>query len=150
MLDAFAVGVLPDLDRSALPSTLILSANKEEAAILLGRPLADGDELTDLLEIARRYDAVVSCYETTTHPDGRSWRIPEGGPGLGTSGSGDVRAGAIAGFAARGVEPERAAIWGAWTHAAAGMRFTERIGLGFLARELAAELTPTMTDVLRD
>lgn len=147
VLDAFAVGVLPDLDRSALPRTLILSANKEEAAILLGRPLADGDELMDLLEIARRYDAVVSCYEITAHPDGRSWRIPEGGPGLGTSGSGDVRAGAIAGFAARGVEPERAAIWGAWTHAAAGTRLTERIGLGFLARELAAELTPTVKDV---
>ncbi|GAA5092564.1 NAD(P)H-hydrate dehydratase [Microbacterium yannicii] len=148
VLDAFAVGVLPDLDRSALPGTIVLSANKEEAAILLGRPLADGDELTDLLEIARRFDAVVSCYGITAHPDGRSWRIPEGGPGLGTSGSGDVRAGAIAGFAARGVEPERAAIWGAWTHAAAGMRLTERIGLGFLARELAAELTPTVKDVL--
>ncbi|MFK4805187.1 NAD(P)H-hydrate dehydratase [Microbacterium sp. ZW CA_36] len=148
VLDAFAVGVLPDIDRSALPDTLILTANKEEAAILLGRPLADADDPADLLEIARRFDAVVSCYGLTAHPDGRSWRIDEGGPGLGTSGSGDVRAGAIAGFAARGVEPERAAVWGAWTHAKAGTRLTERIGLGFLARELAADLTPTMKDVL--
>lgn len=152
VLDAFAVGVLPDIDRSALPATVILSANKEEAAILLGRPLSDADANADdpahLLEIARRFDAVVSCYGLTAHPDGRSWRIDEGGPGLGTSGSGDVRAGAIAGFAARGVEPERAAIWGAWTHARAGMRLTERIGLGFLARELAAELTPTVKEVL--
>jgi len=150
VLDAFAVGVLPDVDRSALPGTIILSANKEEAAILLGRPLAGtDDDPTDLLEIARRFDAVVSCYGLTAHPDGRSWRIDEGGPGLGTSGSGDVRAGAIAGFAARGVEPERAAVWGAWTHARAGVRLTERIGLGFLARELAAELTPTVKDVLQ-
>ncbi|HEY9308726.1 MAG TPA: ADP/ATP-dependent (S)-NAD(P)H-hydrate dehydratase [Microbacterium sp.] len=148
VLDAFAVGVLPDIDRSALPDTMILTANKEEAAILLGRPLADGDDPTDLLEIARRFDAVVSCYGLTARPDGRSWRIDEGGPGLGTSGSGDVRAGAIAGFAARGVEPERAAVWGAWAHARAGTRLSERIGLGFLARELAAELTPTMKDVL--
>ena len=35
VLDAFAVGVLPDVERSALPGTVILSANKEEAAILL-------------------------------------------------------------------------------------------------------------------
>ncbi|MDW4573673.1 ADP/ATP-dependent (S)-NAD(P)H-hydrate dehydratase [Microbacterium sp. M3] len=147
VLDAFAIGVLPGVDRSALPSRLILNANKEEAAILLGRELGD-DVSADLGEVARRYDAVISCYDVTVHPDGRSWRMDEGGPGLGTSGSGDVRAGAIAGFAARGIPSERAAVWGAWTHARAGDRLTERTGLGFLARDLAAELTPTLKDAL--
>lgn len=69
--------------------------------------------------------------------------------GLGTSGSGDVLAGAIAGFAARGVEPERAAVWGAWAHARAGDRLTDDPGLGFLARELARALTPAVRDTLR-
>jgi ADP-dependent NAD(P)H-hydrate dehydratase len=30
----------------------------------------------------------------------------------------------------------------------AGTRLTERIGIGFLARDLAAELTPTVRDTL--
>ena len=146
VLDAFALGVLADIDRSALPVDLILNPNKEEAGILLGRELAD-DATADLLEIARRFDAVVNCYGLVIHPDGRSWRIDAGGPGLGTSGSGDVLAGAIAGFAARGLEPVKAAVWGAWAHAAAGDRLTERLGLGFLARELAAELALAVVTV---
>jgi hydroxyethylthiazole kinase-like uncharacterized protein yjeF len=146
VLDAFAVGILPDIHRSVLPDRLIVSMNKEEAAILLGRPLADED--ADLREIARSFAIVVCCYGLVAHPDGRAWRVEQGGPGLGTSGSGDVLAGAIAGFAARGVETERGAIWGAWSHAHAGRRLADRNGLGFLARELAAELTPTVRDTL--
>ena len=146
VLDAFALGVLADVDRSTLPAALILNPNKEEAAILLGRELAD-DAMTDLLEIARRFDAVVNCYGLVVDPSGDAWRIDAGGPGLGTSGSGDVLAGAIAGFASRGLDPSRAAVWGAWAHAAAGDRLTERLGLGFLARELAAELAPAIVPV---
>ena len=148
VLDAFALGVLPGVDRSDLPDSLILSPNKDEAGILLGRPI-DDDDAADVREIARRWRAVVNCYGLVAHPDGRAWRVPDGGGGLGTSGSGDVLAGAIAGFAARGVEPERAAVWGAWTHARAGDRLSEDPGLGFLARELARELTPTIRDTLR-
>ena len=57
-------------------------------------------------------------------------------------------AGAIAGFVARGLPIERAAVWGAWTHARAGSRLEERVGLGFLARDLTVELTPTVRDTL--
>jgi ADP-dependent NAD(P)H-hydrate dehydratase len=146
VLDAFALGVLPDVDRSTLPAELILNPNKEEAGILLGRSLAD-DAIPDLLEIARRFDAVVNCYGIVVRPDGGSWQIAAGGPGLGTSGSGDVLAGAIAGFAARGLGSAKAAVWGAWAHATAGDRLTERMGLGFLARELAAELAPAIVTV---
>ena len=42
VLDAFALGVLPDLDREALPAAVILNPNKEEAGILLGRDLRGG------------------------------------------------------------------------------------------------------------
>ena len=146
VLDAFALGVLADLDRSTLPGDIILNPNKEEAGILLGRELAE-DAAPDLLEIARRFDAVVNCYGLVVHPDGRSWQIAAGGPGLSTSGSGDVLAGAIAGFASRGLEPAKAAVWGAWAHATAGDRLTKRLGLGFLARELAAELAPAIITV---
>ncbi|WP_100813423.1 ADP-dependent NAD(P)H-hydrate dehydratase [Microbacterium lacus] len=147
VLDAFGLGVLPDIDRTLLPDTLILNPNEEEAALLLGRELRD-DRAGDLLEIAERYDAVVNCYGHVVSPSGESWRVSAGGSGLGTSGSGDVLAGAIAGLAARGLSAERAAVWASWTHASAGDRLTEHPGLGFLAGDLARELTPVMNGVL--
>ena len=147
VLDAYGLGVLPAIDRSALPAALILNPNEEEAARLLDRELGD-DRLADLREIAERYDAVVNCYGTIVSPNGQSWVVEGGGPGLGTSGSGDVLAGAITGFAARGVPPERAAVWGSWAHAWAGDRLTERAGLGFLARQLPEQLAFAVLDAL--
>lgn len=146
VLDAFALGVLDRVRRRDLPETLLLTPNAEEAAILLGRELGD-DPAEELREIARRHHAVVSCYGDVATPQGESWRVAGGGPGLGTSGSGDVLAGAIAGMAARGVGAGRAAVWGSWVHARAGDRLTERVGLGFLARDIAGELTPALTEV---
>ncbi len=145
VLDAFALGILPDVDRDILPDQLIINANEEEAALLLGRDLGD-DRVADVREIAERFSAVVHCFGTVAAADGRAWRAEPGGSGLGTAGSGDVLAGAIAGFAALGMEPERAAVWGGWTHARAGDRLTERLGIGFLARDLLAELTAVVHD----
>jgi ADP-dependent NAD(P)H-hydrate dehydratase len=147
VLDAYGLGVLPSVDRSALPRSLILNPNEEEAARLLDRELGD-DRLADLREIAERFDAVVNCYGTIVDPSGGLWSVAGGGPGLGTSGSGDVLAGAIAGFAARGVPPQRAAVWGSWAHAWAGDRLTERAGLGFLARQLPEQLAFAVLEAL--
>ncbi|MFV9424074.1 ADP-dependent NAD(P)H-hydrate dehydratase [Microbacterium sp. S1037] len=145
VLDAFALGILPDVDRGILPDELIINANEEEAALLLGRDLGD-DRVADVREIAERFSAVVHCFGTVAAADGRAWRAEPGGSGLGTAGSGDVLSGAIAGFAALGLEAERAAVWGGWTHARAGDRLTERLGIGFLARDLLAELTAVVHD----
>lgn len=146
VLDAFALGVLPGLDRAELPERLVLTPNREEAALLRGGELPRRSR-DGLREIADRYGAVVSCYGDVVAPDGRAWQIPAGGAGLGTSGSGDVLAGAVAGFAARGLEPARAAVWATWAHAAAGDRLTAREGVGFLARDLVAELTSTVNEL---
>src|SRR6478735_1408222 len=59
VLDAFAIGILPDIDRAVLPQALILNLNLEEAAILLGRETG-ADRVGDLLAIAGRFDAVVN------------------------------------------------------------------------------------------
>ncbi|WP_243393158.1 ADP-dependent NAD(P)H-hydrate dehydratase [Microbacterium testaceum] len=107
---------------------------------MLERDLTD-DRAADVRQIAERYEAVVHCFGTVAHPDGRTWQAEPGSSGLGTAGSGDVLSGAITGFAALGMEPERAAVWGGWTHARAGDRLTERVGIGFLARDLLPELT---------
>ena len=73
--------------------------------------------------------------------DGRVWVHEGGSVGLGTSGSGDVLAGVIAGLAARGQRPEQAAVWGVWLHGKAGKTLADRQGLvGFLAREIPGEI----------
>lgn len=74
-------------------------------------------------------------------PDGVVWMHRGGASGLGTSGSGDVLAGLIAGFAARGCDALTATLWGVFVHAAAGRQLARRIGpVGFLARELGLEV----------
>ena len=135
VLDAFALGVLPRLrSRDLLAGRLVLTPNREEAAILLGREL--GEELAELGTIAKKYGAVVSCFGHVAAPDSRVWIAGLPAQGLGTSGSGDVLAGAITGLAAR-AEPDQAAVWGTWAHLRAGQLAGAP---GYLARELADAL----------
>ena len=83
-------------------------------------------------------------------PGGKVFVNRAGSVGLATSGSGDVLAGVIAGLVARGAEPARAAAWGVYLHALAGERLARRVGpLGFLARELPAEIPPLMAELSR-
>lgn len=147
ILDAFALGVLPDVERSLLPDSLVLTPNAEEAGILLGRTGSESspDLASDAAAVAERYSAVVACFGYIACPDGRSWVVREGGPELSTSGSGDVLAGAIAGLCARGFDTGEATARGVWTHARAGTLLAPRRGLGVLARELCAELPSALT-----
>ncbi|TYL52810.1 NAD(P)H-hydrate dehydratase [Agromyces mariniharenae] len=145
-LDAFALGVLPDLDDLVLPAETVLTPNIEEAGILLGHDV--GDAAAVVGEIAGRYGAAVTCYGEIAVADGRRWHVEAGGPGLGTSGSGDVLAGAVAGLLARGADAAQAAVWATFAHAMAGDRLVTRIApVGFLARELCDELPRALATV---
>jgi NAD(P)H-hydrate repair Nnr-like enzyme with NAD(P)H-hydrate dehydratase domain len=74
-------------------------------------------------------------------PAGELYQVPQAGPGLGTSGSGDVLAGAIAGLAARGCPPLQAAVWGTYLHASAGESLAHSVApVGYLARDISARL----------
>ncbi|HET6877910.1 MAG TPA: NAD(P)H-hydrate dehydratase [Jatrophihabitans sp.] len=145
VLDAFALGVLPGMDGlEPLAGRTVLTPNAKEGARLLERS-ADEVEDADLGElaarIAARYGVVVSLEGSVAAPDGRCWTVDAGHPGLGTSGSGDVLAGAVAGLLARGADPAQAACWATYLHATAGDRLASRVGrLGFLAREIVDEL----------
>lgn len=146
LLDAFALGCLgsdPELGER-LKGRLVLTPNETEAGILLDRkPVEAGP---DLLEIADRYGAVVSSRSMVADPAGGLWQLDAGNAGLGTSGSGDVLAGAAAGLIARGTDASEAVRWATFLHAEAGDRLSMRIGpLGFLARELVDELPHVLT-----
>ena len=147
VLDAFALGALPALGRNFRPpGAMVLTPNPAEAGLLLGRDLGDLEE--DLAAIAARFHATVSCQGVIAAPDGRIWLAGTGQGGLGTSGSGDVLAGAIGGLLARGADPEQAACWGTYLHAAAGDRLAARIGpTGYLAREILPELPALLAEL---
>lgn len=78
-------------------------------------------------------------------PDGSLYHYTGGSVGLATSGSGDTLAGIVAGLAARGAPPVRAAVWGVYLHGAAGQALAQRMGrIGYLARELLDEVPVVM------
>jgi len=140
VLDA---GALQPGVRAAEGAPFVLTPHAGEMATLCGRDkdAVEEDPLAHARRMAAQTRSVVVMKGPHTHvvaPGGQAWRNDGGGPGLGTSGSGDVLAGLIAGYAARGASALEAALWGVWTHGEAGRRLAIEVGtLGFLAREIA-------------
>lgn len=103
------------------------------------------------VEAARRFNAVVALKGGTTivaTPGGDRFAYRDGRVGLATSGSGDTLAGVVLGLLARGADPETATLWGVFLHGEAGNRLAATRGpLGFLARELLAEVPAIMAGV---
>ncbi|MDX6232418.1 MAG: ADP-dependent NAD(P)H-hydrate dehydratase [Nocardioidaceae bacterium] len=149
VVDAYALRALgehPDL-LGKHASRTVLTPNVGEAGRLLGRE--PGDDLdAEAAAVAGRFGAVVSLYGHVGGPDGGAWRDENADVGLGTSGSGDVLAGIMAGLLARGADPAQAACWGTYVHAMAGQRLVTRMGrTGYLARELVDEVAATIAMV---
>ncbi|MCU1689981.1 MAG: carbohydrate kinase, partial [Jatrophihabitantaceae bacterium] len=151
VLDAFALGSLPGVGTAVdrLAGRMVLTPNMAELARLAG---TDEDAIDDVRSVvaaaAAQYSCVVSCHGIVVDADGSCYEIGAGHVGLGTSGSGDVLAGAIAGLLARGADPVQAACWGTYLHAAAGDRLAARVGrLGFIARELLDEIPLVLTEL---
>lgn len=147
VLDAHALTALAEHEELLGPHDgLVLTPNDSELSALLGGEELAGHEAAE--KVAKRYGAVVATKGWAVTPHGRAWRDEAGGVGLGTSGSGDVLAGAVGGLLARGADPSQAAVWGQYAHAAAGDRLAARLGrLGFLARELLDELGPVLASL---
>jgi hydroxyethylthiazole kinase-like uncharacterized protein yjeF len=151
VLDALALtcGGFDDDLRGRLGKRVIATPNRTEAAYLLDGDVPEDDEEA-ARAVAQLLGTVVAMQSCIVTPDGRSWVDQSGDSGLGTSGSGDVLAGAIAGLAARGASVEQAAVWGVHLHAEAGERLSARVGrLGYLARELLDELPQVLTQLER-
>jgi ADP-dependent NAD(P)H-hydrate dehydratase len=148
LLDALAMDVAKLIRR--FEQRVILTPHAGEMAHLTGGDKQDlqADPQGCACRQAQAWHAVVALKGATSciaAPDGRCWTHRAQAPGLGTSGSGDVLAGLIAGLAARGCPPEQAAVWGVALHARAGAALVRRNGtLGLLARELAAEVPALM------
>jgi NAD(P)H-hydrate repair Nnr-like enzyme with NAD(P)H-hydrate dehydratase domain len=137
-----------------LSGRVVLTPNPTEIAYALH---ADEDDIGDdpasaTLDLAGRARAVVGLGGATSWiatPEGELYKDESGNAGLGVSGSGDVRAGITGGLLARGADPARAAVWAAYLHGRAGERLASSVGrLGFLARELPAEVPRALAEVV--
>ncbi|MDI6029242.1 NAD(P)H-hydrate dehydratase [Corticibacterium sp. UT-5YL-CI-8] len=121
----------------------VLTPHAGEMANLLGidRETIESRPAEIAVTVARDLNAVVVLKGAETYiadPVGTVWFYKGGGVGLGTSGSGDVLAGIVAGLLARGATPVEASFWAVYLHGEAGAELAKTIGpLGFLAREIA-------------
>ncbi len=130
----------------------VITPHAGEMASLLGisREAVAADPLGIAKQAASRLRCVVALKGGVTHvvsPEGEAWLFQEGTVGLATSGSGDTLAGVIVGLLARGTPALLAAMWGVYLHGEAGNRLMRRHGgIGFLARELLAEIPAIMAE----
>lgn len=131
---------------------LVLTPHPGEMARLLGTTAArvQEDRLGTAEQAARDWEVTVVLKGARTvvaSPQGRTWLIPNGNPGMATGGSGDVLTGIIAGFIAQGVAVEEAAALAAFIHAAAGDAAAQDRGQRALA---AGDLLTYLPRVLRE
>lgn len=148
VIDAGAIGK----GLRALPkgSTAIVTPHAGEMAAATGLDRADieADPARVALAFASDYRCIVVMKGVPTHiatPAGELLRFSVRAPGLGTSGSGDVLAGLIAGLLARGTAALPAAAWGVWLHGRAGLALGESMGpVGYLARDLSPRVPALM------
>jgi hydroxyethylthiazole kinase-like uncharacterized protein yjeF len=161
VLDALAMAYLTEHPDGVahLAGRVVLTPNDSELAETLGIDEAEVAERAAecCAELADRCGATVVAGGETTYiaaPGTPVVWAHEGVPGLGVAGSGDVKAGIVAGLLARGVPPEGAAAWAVVLHSSAGRAVSEHEApLGFLAREVLpwiprvmAELSSTAAD----
>lgn len=157
LLDAGALVCVEGDERClhALKGEVVLTPHAGEMAKMLGREKDEvsRDPLTTALRTAHNLRAVIALKGRETFivgPDGTAYCNRTGNVGLATSGSGDTLSGIIAGLAARGASPIQATAWGVYLHGRAGDRLARRTGrLGFLARELLAEVPMLMSELER-
>jgi len=152
VLDAAAILALraDDALLAPLDGRAVLTPHAGEMASLLGvdKSRIERDPSAAAREASQRFMAVVAlkgAESLIATPEGGVYRYTGGTVGLATSGSGDTLAGIVAGLAARGAPALDATIWSVFLHGAAGRALSRRMGpIGFLARELLAELPPLL------
>jgi hydroxyethylthiazole kinase-like uncharacterized protein yjeF len=136
VVDAAAIAAVAGPGREVpetLRGRLVLTPNRQEVARAVGH---DGEH--GAAELARRSGAVVTCFGRIDCPDDRAFLVDGHDAGLGTSGSGDVLAGLVAGAASRCPDdPCLAAVWATHAHTQAGRELLRRRRHGaYLAGEL--------------
>ena len=155
VVDADGLNALARIeDWAKLISTkCVLTPHDGEAARLAGRVVPAGNGRIAFAERhAREWGAVVALKgAVTVITDGKKTFIHDlPNPTLGVGGSGDVLAGAVAAFLARGLAPLAAACAAVWIHGRAGALLASEIGeSGALASDIVDALPRGLREILR-
>lgn len=150
-LNALA-GSVEILRRAKAP--VVLTPHPGEMSRLTGKSTSEvqGNRRRVCIDLARETGAVVVLKGSGTlvaAPDGRLAVNLNGGPILGTAGTGDVLSGLIGSLLAQGIEAWDAARLGVYLHGRAGDLLSERLGdAGLLASELADEVPLARRELL--
>jgi len=151
LLDAAAITALAQepalLKQSSAQAVLTPHCGEMARLLHIDRERIEEEPAAYATQAARDFGAVVALKGADTYvaaPQGELYCNRAGTPGLATSGSGDTLAGIIGGLLARGLDVTAATVWGVFLHACAGEELTRKIGIGFLARELPAEIPRLM------
>ncbi|HLK11995.1 MAG TPA: NAD(P)H-hydrate dehydratase [Candidatus Binatia bacterium] len=151
VLDADALNSVAGTDvLAARPGPTVLTPHPGEMARLVGADTATVQ--ADRLGVARRLAAAAGVVvvlkgarTVVASPDGGAVICPTGNPGMASGGTGDVLSGIVGGLLAQGLGPADAAALGVFAHGLAGDTVAARRGeVGLLARDLLAELPPTL------
>lgn len=125
-----------------LPVATVLTPHPGEMARLLGisASAVQRDRMTCARDLAAGLNLHVVLKGARTliaHPDGSVFINPTGNPGMASGGMGDVLTGALAGWIAQGLPPDRAARAAAYLHGAAADHLARSVGpWGYLAGEV--------------
>jgi NAD(P)H-hydrate epimerase len=133
LLGRDAAGVLADR-----PGPTVLTPHDAEFERMAGAKPGP-HRVDDVRDLARATGAVVLLKGPTTivaGPDGRALLTDAGGPALATAGTGDVLAGTIAAFVARGADPLLGSAAAAHAHGAAAGLAPPGLVAGDLARRI--------------
>ncbi len=141
--DADALNAFAGHPASFAGATRVITPHPGEAARLLGTSSREieRDRLAAARRLARESRATVllkGAASLVARPGREVTVNPTGTPLMATAGSGDVLAGALGAYLARGLAPADAAVAAAWLHGASGERLAQSLGdAGLLASELA-------------
>ncbi len=131
----------------------VLTPHPGEAGRLLGipAPRVQADRVGAALDLARHFRCAVilkGAGTLVTAPGEPVWLVPTGNAGMATAGTGDVLAGVVGAFLARGMRAVDAALAGAWVHGVAGDLAAARRGAeGMTAGDLVDALPDAMNRV---
>lgn len=142
VIDADGLNLLAKIENwwTRLPPRTILTPHAGEMARLCGivpdgkrsaAAVVQSKRIPLAVEKAKQWNCIVvlkGAYTFIADPDGRGALIPFADAALARAGTGDVLAGAIAGYLAQGLDPFDAAVVAAYLHGLAGKLASERLG----------------------
>lgn len=155
VIDADGLKLLVGIESwaSLLPANTVLTPHPGEMALMTGQSIDEiqGDRTSTAQKWAAEWGHVVVLKGANTviaDREGRTMVLPFATSALATAGTGDVLAGAIAGFLAQGLSSYEAAVAGTFIHGRAGELAAEALGTpaSVLAGDVAAAISEAMSE----